>query len=294
MNTLTEAPDGIVLAGGAPAGAKLDRLNPVIGTEITGLDLTRLDAAGEEWLRALLAERMVLVVRDQRLDREAHKTIARLFGTGELHVHALSAARGAEDPAVYPVRTNAQSKTTAGEGWHTDVSCDPAPIAASLLYMHEMPEGGGGDTYYSSMAECYARLSAPVQALARSLRATHDGAFPYRTIYGIEPAAGMHYNKTVHPLVIRHPVTGRPTLWINRGFTTRIEGLGHLENRALMEMFFQHIETTLTAQCRVRWETNTLVIWDNIATQHHAVWDYFPNSRYGERVSVIGPEIEGL
>lgn len=278
----------------APDGAQLDQLTPVIGTEIRGLDLNRLDAVGEDWLRALLAARQVLVVRDQQLDSAAHKRLARLFGTGELHIHALSAARGAADPEVYPVRTNAQSKTTAGEGWHTDVSCDPAPIAASLLYMHEMPEGGGGDTYYSSMAECYERLSPPIQALARSLSATHDGGFPYRAIYGIEPPAGTHYNKTVHPLVIRHPVTGRPTLWINRGFTTRIEGLSHLEDRMLRELFFQHIETCLTAQCRVRWEQGTLTIWDNVATQHHAVWDYFPNSRYGERVSVIGPEIAGL
>lgn len=277
-----------------PAGAVLEQLNPVIGTELRGVDLTRLGPPEQDWLRNLLAERQVLVVRDQQLDRAAHKAIARLFGTGQLHVHALSAARGADDPEVYPVRTNAESKVTAGEGWHTDVSCDPAPIAASLLYLKEMPAGGGGDTYYASMTECFDRLSGPVQALAKSLSALHDGAFPYKAIYGIDPPAGVQYNRTVHPLVIRHPVTGKPVLWINRGFTTRIQGLGHLESRALMELFFQHVETTLTAQCRVRWEANTLTIWDNIATQHHAVWDYFPHSRYGERVSVIGPEITGL
>lgn len=274
--------------------AKLDRLNPIIGTEISGIDLNQLDEAMAVWLRDLLADRQVLVIRDQSLDRAAHKRVAEIFGTGVLHRHALNKARGGDDEEVYPVRTTGESKMTAGEGWHTDVSCDPAPIAASLLYMKEMPEGGGGDTYYSSMGECFDRLSEPLKVLARSLSATHDGAFPYRAIYGIEPPPGTHYNKTVHPLVIRHPVTGRPTLWINRGFTTGIKGLSHLENRALMELFFQHIETTLIAQCRVRWEAGTLTIWDNIATQHHAVWDYFPNSRYGERISVIGPEIGGL
>ena len=41
-------------------------------------------------------------------------------------------------------------------------------------------------------------------------------------------------------------------------------------------------------QCRVRWAPNTLVFWDNRATHHHAVWDYYPFSRYGERVSIVG------
>lgn len=277
-----------------PAGAQLAQLTPVIGTEVRGVDLATIDPQGEDWLRALLAERQVLVVRDQALDTEAHKRIARLFGTGVLHRHALGPARGYKDPEVLEVRTGPDSKYTAGEGWHTDVSCDPAPIAASLLYMKEMPEGGGGDTIYSSLAECYERLSGPVKTLARSLHAVHDGAQPYRNGYGIEPPAGTQYNRTTHPVVIRHPVTGRPTLWVNRGFTTRIEGVSRTESRLLLELFFQHVVDTLKAQCRVRWEPRTLTIWDNVATQHHAVWDYYPQSRYAERISVVGPEVQGL
>jgi taurine dioxygenase len=265
------------------------KLGPVIGSEVTGVDLNNLDATLIDRLRERLAERMVLVIRDQQLDRDAHKAVARLFGTGKLHRHALNKARGGDDEEVYPVRTTGESKMTAGEGWHTDVSCDADPIAASLLYMHEAPAGGGGDTVYSSMVECYERLSKPIKALAEGLTAVHDGAFPYRQIYGIEPEPGQHFNRTIHPVVIRHPLTGKKLLWVNRGFTTRINGLSHVENRHMMELFFQHIESTLTAQCRVRWEERTLVIWDNVATQHHAVWDYFPNSRYAERISVVGP-----
>lgn len=275
-----------------PAGAVLDNLTPVIGTEVRGVDLGALDGNGEDWLKAMLAERQVLVVRDQQLTPDQHKRVARLFGAGVLHRHALGAARGMKDPEVLEVRTTATSKYTAGDGWHTDVSCDPAPIAASLLYMKEVPEGGGGDTLYASLGECYDRLSEPVKALARSLKAVHDGALPYRVGYGIDPPAGTQYNRTEHPVVVRHPVTGRATLWLNRGFTTHISNVKRLESRTLLEMFFQHIEDTLAAQCRVRWEPNTLTIWDNVATQHHAVWDYFPHSRYAERVSVIGPEIE--
>ena len=53
-------------------------------------------------------------------------------------------------------------------------------------------------------------------------------------------------------------------------------------------MFFHHIEASPLIQCRIKWEPNTLVVWDNVSTQHHACWDYFPQSRYGERVSAVG------
>lgn len=272
-------------------GLTVTNITPVIGAEVTGADLARIDDALAADLRRLLADRGVLVLRNQSLDHDAHKRAAAIFGTGRLHHHPLAASAGSGDPAVLTIKATATSAYAAGDGWHTDVSCDPAPIRASLLYMHQMPEGGGGDTVFASMTEAHALLSKPVQQLISGLRAVHDGALPWRQAYGKEPEAGTHYNRTVHPIVIAHPDTGKPVLWVNRGFTTGIQGVSRLESRALLEMLFQHIESTPRLQCRVRWDTNTLVIWDNIATQHHAVWDYFPQTRHAERVSVIGGEL---
>lgn len=270
----------------------IKNITPVIGAEVSGVDLARIDELTAAALRKLLAERGVLVFRDQQLDHEAHKRAAACFGTGQLHSHPLAGASGSGDPAVLTVKATAKSAYAAGDGWHTDVSCDPAPIRASLLYMHEMPESGGGDTVFASMTEAYALLSQPVRELIGKLSAVHDGALPWRQAYGKEPAAGTDYNRTSHPVVIAHPDSGKPLLWVNRGFTTRIEGVSRLESRALLEMLFQHIESTPRIQCRVRWDERTLVIWDNIATQHHAVWDYFPHTRHAERVSVIGGELQ--
>lgn len=270
----------------------VQNITPVIGAEITGVDLAKINDVTAAALRRLLSDRGVLVFRDQQLDHEAHKRAAACFGTGELHCHPLAVASGSADPAVLTVKATAKSAYAVGDGWHTDVSCDLTPIRASLLYMHEMPESGGGDTMFASMTEAYALLSKPVQELIGKLRAVHDGALPWRQGYGKEPPAGTDYNRTAHPMVIAHPDSGKPLLWVNRGFTTQIEGVSKLESRALLEMLFQHIEATPRLQCRVRWEERTLVIWDNIATQHHAVWDYFPHTRHAERVSVIGGELQ--
>ena len=84
------------------------------------------------------------------------------------------------------------------------------------------------------------------------------------------------------------PETGRKSLFVNRGFTTRINDLTREEGNAVLEMLWRHIETHVEFQCRVRWTPNTLVFWDNRCTQHHAVWDYYPHSRYGQRVSIVG------
>ncbi|MFM5924660.1 MAG: TauD/TfdA dioxygenase family protein [Novosphingobium sp.] len=270
---------------------KIERITPVIGGEVSGIDLANLSDADGALLRQALADRGVLVFRDQRLDHAAHKRVAQYFGTGNLHRHPLAVTAGSVDPDVLLVRTTAQSRYAVGDGWHTDVSCDETPIAASLLYMREFPEGGGGDTLFASMTEAYALLSEPIRELIGGLKAVHDGALPWRQGYGREPDAGMTFNRTSHPIVIAHPVTGKPLLWVNRGFTTRIEGLSAFESRYILEMLFHHIEATPRIQCRVQWAPDTLVMWDNIGTQHHAVWDYFPHTRTGERVSVIGGEL---
>jgi taurine dioxygenase len=89
-------------------------------------------------------------------------------------------------------------------------------------------------------------------------------------------------------VVIRHPKNGKKALFVNRGFTTKINELDGRESDSMLELLWRHIESRLDFQCRVHWTPNTLVFWDNRCTQHHAVWDYYPHSRYGERVSIIG------
>jgi len=259
-------------------------LTPHLGARVDGVDLSQ-PLSGEVLhdLAAAFSDWSVLVFRDQHLDRDAHKAFGRYFG--ELHVHPTNHSRDG-DPEILVVKTTAKSAYTAGEGWHTDVSCDEFPPVASALYITETPECGGGDTLYADMYLAYEMLSPPMQAFLDRLTAVHDGAIPYVGNYKTVPPEGG-YPCNEHPVVTVHPVTGRRALNVNSGFTSHIKGLRRWESKALLESLYEFIATTPKLHCRVTWEPNTLTLWDNRSTQHHSVWDYYPSSRYGERVSMI-------
>lgn len=282
---------------------QIETLTPHIGAEVRGLDLSRplLDEQEKE-LRRAFRDWMVLVFPDQQLTREQHKALARRFG--RLHTHPMLRAKSDPrsdgsarppskgsgfDPEILPVKTTANSAYTAGDGWHTDVTCDEIPPLGSMLYIHETPACGGGDTLFADMALAYELLSEPMQRFLEGLTAVHDGSIPYVGSYKSKPPEGG-YPHAEHPVVTRHPETGRKVLYVNAGFTSHIVGLSRRESRALLDLLFHHIDSTPRLYCRVQWRPRTLTFWDNRCTQHHAVWDYHPHSRSGERVSILGDE----
>lgn len=260
-------------------------LSPVIGAEIEGVNLAAelTNRQFDEIHRAFL-ENQVLVFRDQDITAEDHKRFGRRFG--KLHVHALQAMREGDNERL-EVRASRNSKFVAGEDWHADVTCDGEPPMASMLHITEIPEiGCGGDTLFANMCLAYELLSAPMKSFLGGLAAVHDGAKPWVGAYGYKP--DQPFAKNAHPVVVRHPETGQKLLYVNRGFTTHIEGLSRAESDAILELLYRHIEANPVITCRVRWTPNTLVLWDNRATQHHALWDYYPLSRLGHRVSIVG------
>ncbi len=261
-------------------------LTPHIGAEIEGVDLSQ-PLSNEQFTEVYQAWRdlKVVVFRDQHLDRDQHKAFARRFG--KLHVHPMQHSYGG-DPEILTVKTTNDSNYTAGNGWHTDVTCDEIPPLGSVLYVTETPECGGGDTLFADMNLAYELLSDTMTAFVEGLVAVHDGAIPYTAGYRVPPPQGKEYPRNEHPVVTKHPETGEKILYVNSGFTSHIKGLHPWESKALLDALYNHTATTLRLYCRVEWRPNTLTFWDNRCTQHHSVWDYFPHSRYGERVSILG------
>ncbi len=261
----------------------VQRITPKIGAEISGVSLANLSPAALGQIRAAFDRHRVLVFRDQILDREAHKAMVRHFGT--LQTHPAKTELGLPgDPEIFDVRIGPDTRVANGESWHTDLSCEPVPPSASALYITETPPSGGGDTLFANMTGAFESLSAPLRNMLVGLKARHSGEQDLRA-YGVRLRPGQSYPSATHPVVIRHPRTGNPVLYVNEAFTESIEGLSRRESDAVLQLLFRHVESDTRSHCRVRWTPGTLVLWDNLAVHHHAVWDYYPERRTGERVT---------
>jgi alpha-ketoglutarate-dependent taurine dioxygenase len=261
------------------------KLTPTIGAEIFGVDLG--DDLGNQQFQEVhdaLMENLVVFFRDQKMTPERHKEFGSRFGRLHLHPAAPSLLDG--HPEILVIKADENSKRVAGEEWHSDVSCDPEPPMGSILYMHEVPANGGGDTLFASMYAAYDGLSAPIKTLLEGMTAIHDGEHVYRGRYGVDDR-GKTFPRAEHPVIRTHPVTGRKALYVNRGFTTRIVQLKRHESAAVLDMLFEHAETP-EFQCRFKWQPGSIAFWDNRCVQHHAMWDYFPLRRYGHRVTICG------
>lgn len=259
----------------------VEPVSPVIGAMISGVDLRQpLGNQTFQEIHDALMEHLVIFIRDQDIDLDQQKAFGRQFG--KLHIHPTAPSPDGH-PEVLRIKADGESKAIAGNRWHTDVSCDETPPMGSILHMRELPPSGG-DTMFANMYAAYEALSEPMKAFLSGLNAWHESEHVHRGTLGHEAA---DYPKALHPIVRTHPVTGRKGLYVNSGFTTRIDGLAEKESRALLDMLFDHVRTP-EFQCRFRWQPKSIAFWDNRCTQHYALWDYFPQKRLGYRVTVCG------
>ena len=172
-----------LLSGNNP-DLKVTKLTPRIGTEITGLQLSQLTSAQKDDLALLIAERGVVVFRDQDfkdIGPDAQKAFGQHFG--RLHIHPVGAhvKDHIEFHSIYLGKDNlyrlgrsAAKLTTTG--YHSDVSYEHQPPGITLLTLLQIPETGG-DTAWTSQAAAYDRLSEPLKVFLEGLKAEHSG-FP--------------------------------------------------------------------------------------------------------------------
>lgn len=262
-------------------------VEPAIGAEIRGVDLAQgLSAdAFDEVKRAFLENQVLFFKEQSQMAPERQIEIGRMFG--DLHFHP-AAPHLEGHPEIFVIHAHKDSKIVNGGGWHTDVSCDEEPPSATMLQINLLPSKGG-DTLFSSMYAAWEALSEPMQRFLLELTATHDSEHIYRGRYkdrGVDDA-GKTYPSAVHPVVRTHPETGRRALFVNAGFTTRINELSSAESKNLLGFLFRHVEDPLF-QVRQRWAENDVALWDNRCVQHHALWDYWPEERKGHRVTIAG------
>ncbi|KAJ4368752.1 hypothetical protein N0V83_005834 [Neocucurbitaria cava] len=281
-------------------GIKAIKLTPRIGTEITGLQLSQLSNVQKDELALLLAERGVVVFRDQDF-KDIGPSAQNEFGQyfGRLHVHPVGAhvKDHIEFHSIYIGKDNlyrlgrSSAKLTT-TGYHSDVSYEHQPPAITLLTLVQVPETGG-DTGWTSQAAAYDRLSEPLKGFLEGLRAEHSG-FPQAE----KAARDGHFVrrepvKSYHPVVRVHSVTKQKVLFVNPGFTKRIVGLKDEESDAILKVLFRHIAASQDIQARVKWDDRTVALWDNRVTAHTAISDYDVNDegeglRQGFRITTLG------
>ena len=264
---------------------EIDKLTPIIGAEIGGIDLSQpLGHRTIDELHRALAENSVIFFRDQHISQDQHLAFGRLFG--DLHIHPAAPSEEGK-PELMKIYADKNSPRANGEGWHTDVSCDVEPPMGSILYIKTCPPRGG-DTLFASMYAAYESLSDRMKAYLGGMTAIHDGEDAYRGTYanyGVQDKPA--YPRAEHPVIRTHPVTGKKALYVNRGFTKRLVGVPRDESEGILRYLFEHMANPLF-QCRFRWRENSMAFWDNRCAQHRAMWDYWPHTRAGTRVTVKG------
>ncbi|MEV7425064.1 MULTISPECIES: TauD/TfdA dioxygenase family protein [unclassified Streptomyces] len=256
-------------------------VTPVIGAEVSGVDLARITDTQLAEIGTAFLDHHVLVFRDQEITVDDHKRFAGHFGD----LRPVNPPPEG-DPYVLEIRTSPAAGNVAGNAWHADGTADAEPSLGSMLYITETPEGdSGGDTLFANMHLAYEMLSPTMRGLLDGLTGIHDGKHSFRG-YTVPPNYEIPVNE--HPVVVRHPETGRPILYVNQAYTARIPQLSEDESDALLRMLFTVVAQRPMLTCRVRWTPRTLVFWDNRCVQHHATYDYYPHTRYGRRIAING------
>lgn len=266
-------------------------LSPALGAIVGGVDLRQpLADADQRAIEQALLDHQVLFFRAQPIEPRQQAAFAARFG--DLHIHPIypNIPEPPEvlvlDTAVTDVRDNAI--------WHTDVTFLETPALGAVLVAKQLP-AYGGDTLWASSSAAFEALSKPLQRLLDGLTASHDftRSFPLER-FGNTPEALERYHEVqrqhppvTHPVVRTHPVTGRKGLFVNEGFTTRINELEPTESDALLRFLFAH-STRPEFSIRWRWQENDVAFWDNRITQHYAVDDYRPTRRVMHRATILG------
>lgn len=268
-------------------------ISSALGAIVGGIDLRQpLDDASQQAIEQALLEHQVLFFRAQPVTPQQQAGFAARFG--ELHIHPIF-PNVPEQPQVLVLDT-AVTDVADNAIWHTDVTFLPTPALGSVLAAKQLP-AFGGDTLWASGFAAFEALSKPLQRLLDGLTATHDftRSFPLER-FGTTPAdlerweaTRRQYPPLSHPVVRTHPVSGRKALFINEGFTSRINELTAGESSALLSYLFTHT-TRPEFTIRWRWQENDVAFWDNRVTQHYAVDDYRPQRRVMHRATILGDQ----
>jgi taurine dioxygenase len=268
-------------------------VTPSVGAVIGAVDLA--SGVSEDTCREIhqaLMRHGVVFFRDQNLSPKQHVDFARNFG--RLRIAKRTAFEVLDETPEMSVLINDQERPPNVNHYHSDGIFRQAPEFASILRAVECPVAGG-DTLFVGGAAAYEGLSDTMKVMLDDKYAIHDfmklhGSPKKNRSWEGDGAARMDRARqsnppVIHPLVRTHPVSGEKSLFISESFTMDIDGLPQEESRGLLAFLFRHCALP-EYQCRFQWRPGSIAFWDNRATQHYAVADYWPSRRLMHRTSI--------
>ena len=250
----------------------------VIGAEVNGLDITRMDDAAFARLHKAFYDRCVLVLRNQNLNSDQLLDFTRRWG----EIYVTPYAEKVEGyPPILRV-TNVGKEKTITEAWHHDATFQPAPAAIEILAARILPECGG-DTMFANQYTAYETLSDKMKEVLGGLRGLHKDSV-FAKAYGID---NSDLAPQAHPVIRTHPETGRKALYVNKLYTIAFEGMTREESKPLLDFLFDH-QTTPEFIYHHRWRKGDVLMWDQRCTIHYAIHDHGTQQRELHRSTVAG------
>jgi taurine dioxygenase len=263
------------------------------GALISGVDLSRPQSAAETAaIRRAWLEHLVIGICDQDLDISDLERFAATLGPDGDDPFIASIAG---HPRVVEVRREAdETSAVFAEAWHSDWSFLEAPPAGTLLYGKIIPPIGG-DTLFADQYAAYAALSSTMKARIADLQGIHSARRSYSPagVYGERDkgrSMAIRYSERAmatqrHPIVKRHPETGRTALFVNMGYTIGIEGVSEADAAELLAELFAH-QSRPEFVYRHRWSPGLLTLWDNRCLLHTATGGYQGHQRLLWRITI--------
>lgn len=270
---------------------EIQLLSRDIGAKILGINLSEnLSQKIYDDIYDALIKYQVIFFKNQVISPKDHIKFAKSFGDIEsshpIYPHVK------EFPEVVVLENNKNNPPDTNV-WHTDVTFKPKPAFASILYSLVIPPVGG-DTMWSSMTAAYAALPNEIKKYIHELKAVHDMS-DFRNNFTVGEPEGLanklikaheRFGSAIHPIVKIHPISKKPFLYINPGFTVHVIGMNSTESRRLLNYLYDHMNQP-EFQIRFKWSENDIAMWDNRCTMHYALSDYNGLNRKMHRVTVI-------
>lgn len=281
-----------------------------IGAEVRGIDLSQplSDDMFATIHQAFLDHLVIFFPEQEPLEPNQILEVAKRFGEVDKNPFAFPFKMPAIEghPEVFNLTKEADSGSiNFGGFWHADVTYRARPHKAAVLYAKEIPPFGG-DTIFANQYLAYETLTDGMKDMLEGMQAVHSSAMPHgreearfgavsrdrapgekdRVIEtSMAEAEKVDPITNLHPVVRVHPDTGKKYLYVNRAFTERFEHMTIEESLPLLHNLWNH-EARPEFTCRYQWTPHSVAIWDNRASQHYAINDYYGARRHLQRIAV--------